>query len=82
MSIPTHPHVRDDAAKEAAERALRGASAIKNYRDRVKRLRRLGGKNASAALRGADRRQTTGGRRANWPYVNGMKRDPWLRTPP
>ena len=55
---------------------------IKNYRAWVNELRRLGGKDANAALRGADRRQTTGGRRANWPYVNGMKRDPWLRTPP
>jgi hypothetical protein len=41
----------NDAAKEAAERALRGASAIKDYRARVKRLRRLGGKDANAALR-------------------------------
>jgi len=28
MSIPTRPHVRDDAANEAAERALRGATPV------------------------------------------------------
>ena len=28
MSIPTRPHVRDDAANEAAERALRGATQV------------------------------------------------------